>query len=110
VQKSNIGHLIKIFRNKTLKSVKSYLAAEGKERVNIFLPGSLPRIVLSVFSPGLLPSLNAQKNAQLHSHVTVGGSTLGSWNSWGTISAATIVVDLKKLINLLLAQAVAEVL
>jgi hypothetical protein len=73
VQKFNTGHLNKIFRYKTLKSIKSYLAAEGKERVNIFMSGSLPRIVLSVFSPGLLPSLNAQKNAQLHSHVTVGG-------------------------------------
>jgi hypothetical protein len=35
VQKSNIGHLYKIFRYKTLKILRSYLPSEGQERVKI---------------------------------------------------------------------------
>jgi hypothetical protein len=35
VQKSNIGHLSKIFRYKMLKSLRSYSAATGPERVKL---------------------------------------------------------------------------
>ena len=35
VQKSNIGHLYKIFRYKTLKILRSYLPSERQERVKI---------------------------------------------------------------------------
>jgi hypothetical protein len=37
VQKSNLGHLNKIFRYKTIKLLRSYLASKGQERIKMSL-------------------------------------------------------------------------